>query len=196
MFAVVRALGARSRQSAAARHAEHAAHDAHRPGGRMLFDKGKLHRGISAKIPTAFLRCRAPSAPAPARRATARPPTPDPRVTPSSILAASPPDSRRHPAFFKLALPAAQHRRHDPQLSCYFGLQATARLPQRHRLALELIREPPLRPTCHHTPPGPAEPITGVRQIEGRSPSSPFPTPDTRSSVHDHPATAPNSENW
>ena len=38
---------------------------------------------------------------------------------------------------------------------------------QLHRLALELIREPTLRRTRHHTPPGSAEPIIGVRQTEG-----------------------------
>ncbi len=41
---------------AAARHTEHAAHDIHRPGGRMLLDKSELHRGISAKMPTAFFK--------------------------------------------------------------------------------------------------------------------------------------------
>lgn len=41
---------------AAARHAEHAAHDVHRPSGRMLLDESELHRGISAKMPTAFFR--------------------------------------------------------------------------------------------------------------------------------------------
>src|SRR3546814_7494577 len=41
---------------AAPRHAEHAAHDVHWPGGRMLLDKGELHRGLSAKIPTSFFK--------------------------------------------------------------------------------------------------------------------------------------------
>src|SRR3546814_20395480 len=40
---------------------------------------------------------------------------------------------------------------------------------QRYCLALKLIREPTLCRTRHHTPPGSAEPIIGVRQIEGRS---------------------------
>src|SRR5690606_16809869 len=69
----------------------------------------------------------------------------------------------------QLALPTTQHCWHNPELSCHFGLHATAGLPQRYRLALELIRKPTFCRTRHHTPPGSAEPIIGVRQIEGRS---------------------------
>jgi hypothetical protein len=72
-------------------------------------------------------------------------------------------------AILQLALPTAQHCWHNPELSCHFGLHATAGLPQRYCLALKLIREPTLCRTRHHTPPGSAEPIIGVRQIEGRS---------------------------
>lgn len=81
---------------AAARHAEHAAHDVHRPGGRMLLDKGELHRGISARpvlsevegMPTAFFSgCRAPSAPGPVHVAAARSRMPDPPARPLSIPA-------------------------------------------------------------------------------------------------------------
>lgn len=47
---------------AAGRDLEHAAHEPHRKGAGMLLDEPKPHLGISAKMPIAFLRHRAPCA--------------------------------------------------------------------------------------------------------------------------------------
>lgn len=152
---------------AAARHAGHAAHDVHRPGGPMLLDESELHCGISAKMLTAFSGCPAPSEPDPVRDATARLRTPDPPATPSLILARRR-ACRRGTALLQLALPATQHRRQYPQLGRHLAPQSAIGFPQQH-LALERIREPTLRRTRYHTPPGSAEPIIGVRQTEGRS---------------------------
>jgi hypothetical protein len=57
-----------------------------------------------------------------------------------------------------------------PHLARHLGLLPPARLPQRNRLALELVREPALSRTQHHTPLGSAAPIVGVRQTGGKSP--------------------------
>ena len=153
---------------AAARHTEHAAHDVHRPGGRVLLDKGELHRGISARpvlseierMPTAFFRM--------SRFIHVRSSSRRNRAIPDRLIRwRGHCRYRRGIAHLQLTLPATQHRRHDPQLGCHPGLHLTARLSRGWRVALELVREPTLRRTRHHPPPGSAEPITGTRQTLG-----------------------------
>ena len=48
-------------------------------------------------------------------------------------------------------------------------LQAALKAPPIDRRAIERVNEPTSRRTCHHTSPGSAEPIIGIRQTQGRS---------------------------
>jgi hypothetical protein len=107
---------------------------ARRSSGRW-FDKDELHRVLSAKIATLLLGCRAPSAPGPVRAALARSRTPKQLATPSSILAASPPDPRTGRRLTQLAPRATRHRRRDLRFNCDLAVQSTACIPRRDRLA-------------------------------------------------------------